>query len=123
MKKLVALAALGTALAVAIPAQAASLDLGIRTGNVAVVFRDHPGYHGYRETESWRHHRWMEREEITQRIYRMGYVRIYDLDRDGDIYRARVVNRRGVIFALTLNAWDGGVRTADIVGREHFWRG
>ncbi len=115
MKKLVALAALGTTLASAIPAQAAGLDIGIRTGNVAVVYRDHPGY--------WRSHRGIEREEIRQRIYRAGYVRIYDLDRYGDIYRARVVNRRGVIFALTLDAYDGGIRRVDIVGREHFYRG
>jgi hypothetical protein len=118
MKTLVALAALGLSLASAVPAQASGLSIGIRSGNVAVTYRDYPGYyHGY---GTGRH--WADRDEIRRSIYRAGYVQIYDIDRYGDYYRARVVNPRGIVFALTLDGYSGGIVRADIVGRERFHR-
>ncbi len=115
MKKLVALAALGTTLASAIPAQAAGLDIGIRP-----------------ETWPW--------STATTRAIGAATVESSARRSASDSTapatcgstistvmatstRARVVNRRGVIFALTLDAYDGGIRRVDIVGREHFYRG
>lgn len=132
MRNLLILAALGLGLTAAVPAAADHLTVGvgIRAGDVAVQgygYGRDGGYndYGYRDNDrrGWRHgQRWLDRDDVQRRLYRAGYVRIYNVDRYGDVYNARAVNGRGVLFALTVDARDGDILRVYVIGRERYRR-
>jgi hypothetical protein len=124
MKFLLPMAALGMALMAAAPATAkTSVTVGARVGNVAIVVRD-----GGARDGQWNRgqRRGLDRAYIEQRIYRSGYIRIDDLSYSGNVYFARAVTRRGAIFALTIDAYNGNFIRVQFVGNERRrdgWRG
>lgn len=123
MRKLFPLAALGLALAVAAPALADDVRVGVSNNGVRIEYRDHDRG-DYRHRGDYRRgHRWMDRRDVERHLYRHGYVRVYDMDRYGDsYYRARCVDRRGSLFLVTIDAYNGRIIRVQFIGRERYRR-
>jgi hypothetical protein len=118
MKLIKPLLALAVGLATALPADAATrISVGVdgRSGAVSISAGQ-----GYRDRDGrWdrRQRRCLDERDIERRLYRSGYVRAWDIALYGDRYSARASTRRGVVFALVIDAYDGSILRAEIVRR------
>ena len=117
MKKLLPVLAFGIAAATALPADAARIAIGVGSRGAAVTVSSGHDYGRWGRRRAY-----MERGEIERRIYREGFVRVYDMDRYGDYYRARAVDRRGVVFLLTIDAYSGAIIRTEFATGGGRWR-
>jgi hypothetical protein len=127
MKLIKPLLALAVGLATALPADAATrISVGVdgRSGALSIStdqgYRDRDG-----RGDRWdrRHRRCLDERTIERRLYRSGYVRAWDFSLRGDRYFARASTRRGLIFALVIDAYDGSILRAEVIRRDRGGRG
>jgi hypothetical protein len=130
MKLLKPLLALAVGLATALPADAATrISVGVdgRSGAVSIStgqdYRDRDGRGNRGDRWDRRQRRCLDERAIERRLYRSGYVRAWDIALYGDRYSARASNRRGMVFALVIDAYDGSILRAEIVRRDRGHRG
>jgi hypothetical protein len=115
---LVALSAL-----VAVPASAATLGVDFTQRGPVVIFKDGRGYDHDRRYDHgrWdrdRHQaRYLSANEVRRILRSRGYRNIDYVDRNGSIYRARAIDYRGRMVALTISARNGVILDSDRLRR------
>jgi len=109
-------------LATALPAEAAS-SVSVRAGNGGAVISvtSDQGYDRYdRRGDRYdrRRGRCLDERTVERRLYRAGYVRAWDFRLIDDRYFVRAINRRGTMFALVIDAYDGSILRVSVVHRR-----
>jgi hypothetical protein len=108
---------------VAVPASAATIGVDFTQRGPVVVFDNGRGYDRDRRDDRgrWdrdRHQsRYLSANEVRRVLRSRGYRNINYVDRNGSIYRARAVDYRGRMVALTINARNGVILDSDRLRR------
>ena len=106
---------------VAVPASAATIGIDFSQRGPVVIFDNGRGYdhrHGHGRWDRDRHQvRYLSANEVRRILRSRGYRNINYVDRRGAIYRARAVDYRGRMVALTISARNGVILDSDRLRR------
>ena len=106
---------------IAVPASAATLGIDFTQRGPVVTIDSGRGYDhrpGHGRWDRDRHQvRYLSANEVRRILRSRGYRNIQYVDRNGSVYRARAVDFRGRMVALTINARNGVILDSDRLRR------